>query len=168
MTTPASAPSDGRTRVDWVPTIADPAAPSAAILNGASTIQLAAYLTPDGYAPADDESVIADQRLSSTEDFERPGRVTSSLALTYIYRGQDGAAADNKAWTTLKKGTAGFIVVRRGKTHDTAYAAADVVTVYPVTCGVQMEAPPEANSIDRVSQKMFVTGTVRRQVAVVA
>lgn len=178
--TPASLPADGNLRVTWVPAIADPAAPSAAVLNGTSAVDLTCYLTPDGYAPATDQAVINDDRLCSTDTFEQPGRKTNTLDITYVFRGQDASAADNKAYTTMKENTGGFIVERWGKAYDAAYTngtaatttapavPADVVSVTPVKAGVQMELPPEANSILKVSQKMFVTGRKRRQVTVVA
>ena len=40
--------------------------------------------------------------------------------------------------------------------------------MYPVTCGIQRKQAPEANSSLKVAQKMFVTGPVERDVAVVA
>lgn len=168
MTTPASLPADGYLKVTWVPAIADPTNPSAAVLNGASSVDLTCYLTPDGFNPATDEAVINDDRLCSRDTFEQPGRRTNTLSLMYVARHQDGAATDNKAWTTLKQDSAGFIVERWGKAYDTAYAAGDIVNVTPVKAGVQVEQTPEANSTLKVAQKVFVTGPKRRQVAVVA
>ena len=40
--------------------------------------------------------------------------------------------------------------------------------MYPVTCGIQRKQAPEANAVLKVDQKMFVTGPVERDVAVVA
>lgn len=168
MTTPAptSVLADGNLKVTWVPAIADPGAPSAAVLNGASSIDLSSYLTADGFSPGGDEEAVTDDRLSSRQTFERPGRFSDTLELMYVYQAQ-GTPTDNKAFETLKHLTTGFVVTRWGKDFAGAYAAGDKVDVIPVQLGRQMKQPPEANSILKVSQGAFVTGTVRKDVAVV-
>jgi len=153
-----STPADGNVRIVWTPTIADTAAPTAVILNGAATIDLSCYLTADGFTPGLDESVITDGRLCETETFEQPGRSSRTLSLTYI-NNPNGALA-NDAYDTLIPGTPGFIVRREGKAYDATFAAADEVEVWPVKAGKRSKLPPEANSVLRVAQKMFVTGRV--------
>ena len=168
MTTPNSLPADGNLKVVWVPVIADTSAPSAAVLNGATSIDLSCYLTADGYAPGGDEQAITDDRLCSRQTFERPGRSSDSLELMYVYQAQVAAGTDNKAFDTLKHLTNGYIVTRWGKDYATAFIATDKVDVLPVQLGKQMKAAPEANSILKISQRSFVTGTMKRDVAVVA
>ena len=167
MTIPASLIADGMLRVDWVPAIANPDAPSLTELNGASAIEMTCYLTPDGYTPATDEAVVNDDRLCSRDSFERRGRRTNTLAVTYVYRPQEAAAADNKAFDTLKEGTLGYFIERWGADYEDAFAVGDVVNVVPVESGVQVESAPEANSTLRIAQKQFVRGPKSRQVAVV-
>lgn len=179
MTTPGSLPSDGNLKVTWVPAIANPAAPTAAELNASSTIDMTCYLTADGWSPGTDEAVITDDRLCSRQTFEKPGRYTDTLSTTYVFRGQGGSAADNRAFTTLKHLTKGFYVTRWGKAYEDAYTAdvaatttspaipADIVDVIPAQLGIQTKQPPEANSVDRLTQRVFVTGPVRRDVKVV-
>lgn len=162
MALPKSVPADGNLKVAWVPTIADTAAPTATELTGASTIDLSCYLTPDGFTPGGDEQVVADDRLCSTQSFEQPGRFTDTLDVIYVH----GDTDDNAAYETLKHHTSGYIVARWAKPYDAAFASADVVDVYPVTCGKQNKQPPEANSVLRCAQKLFVTGAVQRDVAV--
>jgi hypothetical protein len=128
------------------------------ILNGASTIDLSCYLTADGFTPGLDESVIADGRLCETETFEQPGRTARTLALQYI--DNTNTALANVAYTTLVPGTPGYIVVRRGDPYDGVFVALDKVEVWPVKAGKRSFLPPEANSVLRVAQKMFVTGRV--------
>jgi hypothetical protein len=161
-------PSDGNLKVTWVPAIANPGAPTVTELNGASTIDMTCYLTADGWSPGTDESVITDDRLCSTQTFEKPGRYTDTLSTTYVFRGQDtgNGVTDNKAFVALKKGTTGFYVTRWGKSYETAYIAGDIVDVIPVQLGIQSKQPPEANSVHRLTQRAFVTNSVRRDVAV--
>lgn len=168
MTTPASVLGDGNLRVAWVPALANPAAPTVAELTAASVVDLTYYLTSDGFAPGGDESPVVDKRLGDTQAYERAGRTSETLALTYVFRPQEPAAATNKAYSTLTHLTEGFIVERWGMDADTAFAAGQTVNTVPVQCGKQMEQPPEANSVLKIVQRMFVTGPKRRKVTVAA
>jgi hypothetical protein len=167
MTQPVSNTADGNLKVLWVTTIADTSAPTVTELTAGTVIDLSCYLTADGFTPGTDEQVINDDRLCSTQTFEQVGRFMDSLQIAYVYRAQDVAGTDNKAFHTLKRGTAGYVVTRWGQTHSDAVASTDVVDVYPATCGQQRKNPPEANSVLRITQKIFVTGAVQRDVAVV-
>lgn len=166
MAVPASVQADGNLKVTWVPAVADPAAPTATELNAAGAVDLSCYLTPDGYNPATDETTVTDDRLCSRQSFARPGRFSDTLSLTYVFRGQDAAGTDNKAFTTLKHLTEGFIVTRWGVDYEDAYAAADIVDVAPVQAGVQKKQPPEANSVQKIMQSMHIVGPVERDVEV--
>lgn len=157
-----STPADGNVRVQWVPTIADTEAPTAVELGAG--VDLSCYLTGDGWSPGLDEQVISDDRLCDTETFEQPGRSSRTTSVTYI--DNTNTADPNVAVTTLVPGTTGYIVVRSGKAFDAAFAAADEVDVWPVKCGKYSKLPPEANSVLRRSQKLFVTGRVQEDVAV--
>lgn len=161
-----STPADGNVKVVWVPTLADPTAPTVAELTAAGVVDVSCYLTADGWSPGMDEQVISDDRLCSVQTFEQPGRSSRTLSVKYIEN--PGSATDNKAYTTFTPGTSGFLVQRRGKPFDTAFAAADVVDVWPATTGKYDPQPPEANSVLKVAQKMFITGTVEQNVAVTA
>jgi hypothetical protein len=153
-----STPADGNVKIAFVPTLADPTAPTTAELTGVGVIDLSCYLTSDGWTPGLDEQVISDDRLCSVQTFEQPGRSSRTLAIKYVEN--PGSATDNKAFDTLAPGTQGYLVERRGKDKDTAFAAADVVNVWPGTAGQYDPQPPEANSVLKVAQKWFVTGTV--------
>lgn len=168
MTSPASVLADGNLRVTWVPAIANTSAPTVAELTAAGIVDLSYYLTSDGYTPGADEGAVVDSRLADDQDYRRPGRHSDTLNLMYVYRPQEPAAATNKAFTTLKHLTAGFVVSRWGMDADTAYAAGQIVDVLPVTCGKQKKQPPEANSVLKVQQETFVTSTMKRDVAVAA
>lgn len=153
-----STPADGNVKVAFVPTIANTSAPTVTELTGASAVDLSCYLTADGFTPGLDEAVISDDRLCDTETFEQPGRSSRTLQVTYI----DNSNTDevNDAYEALTPGSTGYVVVRRGKAYDNAFAADDKVDVWPVKCGQQNDMPPEANSVLKVTQKLFVTGRV--------
>lgn len=161
-----STPADGNVKVAFVPTLADTSAPTVAELTGAGVIDLSCYLTSDGWTPALDEQVITDDRLCSVQTFEQPGRSSRTLSIKYVEN--PGSATDNKAFDTLVPGTSGFLVERRGKSHDTAFTATDVVNVWPGTAGQYDPQPPEANSVLKTQQKWFVTGSVQMGKSVTA
>ena len=167
-TVPGSVLSDGAVRAVWVPALANVLAPTLAELNAASGVDLSCYLTPTGFAPSTEEAAVDDQRLCSREDFESPGRIKNGLELTYVYDPQNKTPAENRAYTVLKRLTRGFCVVRWGVPFENAFAANDLVDVYPTICGDQRKQPPEANSTLKVMQKMFIRATVRRDVPVAA
>jgi hypothetical protein len=166
MTLPASTPADGNLKALWVVTMADPENPTVAELTAGSVVDLSCYLT--GLTPSVDQAAVTDDRICSRQTFEQPGREKNGLEVMYVYRGQEPVSATNKAQTTLRSGTAGYIVSRWGLDFETAIAAGQIVDTYPVTCGVQDKKPGDANSILQINQKMFITGPVNRDVVVAA
>ncbi len=167
MSQPIANLADGFLKVLWVPALTSTTAPTATQLTAVGTVDLSCYLTADGFSPGTDEQSITDDRLCSTQTYEQPGRYSDSLEIMYVFRAQDPSAADNKAYSTLARGVAGFVVVRWGLDYSTAIIAAQRVDVMPATCGIQKKQPPEANSVLKISQKIFITGSVQRNVAVV-
>lgn len=165
---PTSIPADGSVKVLWVPTIADPTAPTVTELTDTTVVDLSCYLTDDGWQPNTDEQVSTDNRLCSRQTFERIGRFTDQLDIVYVYQGQDLAAADNEAFTTLLHRELGNIVSRWGADYEVPIAADDVVDVAPAECGVQKKQAPEANGRLRIMQKIFIRNTLHRDVTVVA
>ena len=168
VSVPGSVQGDGAIRIVWVPTLANVLAPKLTEVNAASAVDLSCYLTPTGYAATSEEASIDDSRLCSRETYESPGRETNGLELTYVYDPQNTVAAENKAYTTLKRLSKGFIVARWGVDFEDPFAAGDIVDVYPATCGQQRKQTPEQNSSLKVAQKMFNRAAVRRDVALVA
>lgn len=161
-----STSADGTVKIVFVPTLADPTAPTVTEVTGASAKDLSCYLTADGWTPGLDEQTVSDDRLCSTQTFEKPGRAARSLTIKYVENPTDDP--NNVAYVTLAPGTTGYLVQRRGVSVDTALATDDVVDVWPVQAGKYDPQPPEANSVLKVQQKMFVTGSVEQAVAVVA
>lgn len=165
---PTSIPADGSVKVLWVPTIANVQEPTLDELTDTTVVDLSCYLTDDGFAPAVDEQVSTDNRLCSRQTFERRGRYTYSLNLTYVYQGQNLTANDNKAFSTLRHGELGFIVVRWGADYEIPVEVDDLVEVWPAECGEQMKQAPEANGRLRLMQRIFIRNSVAKDVPVVA
>jgi len=163
---PTSVPADGSLKVLWVPEIADPSAPQVDELTAPTVVDLSCYLTDDGFQPATNEEVSTDPRLCSRQVYERVGRFTDSLTLTYVYQAQAPGAPDNLAFTTLRHRELGFVVTRWGTDYELPIEDGDIVDVYPAECGVQQKQPPEANGRLRVTQRIFVRGPVQRDVTV--
>lgn len=165
-----STPADGNVLVKLVPAIADTEAPKVATeLNAAGAVDISCYLTGGGYKPSLSEQVISDERLCTTQTFEQKGRSQRGLEVEYVDNtNSPDAVLYNKAKDTLVPGSKHFLVVRTGIPYDTALAAAQKVTVYPVTAGEYNDLPPEANSVLKTGQKLFVTGKVQISVAAAA
>lgn len=164
-----STPADGNVAVWLVPAIADTTAPKLTELEAAGAVDISCYLTSDGYTTSLDQQVISDERLCSTETFEQPGRVSRTLSVTYIDNtNSPNEATANKAKDTLVPGSVHYVVVRRGKAFDTALAVGDKITVTPVKAGQYDDVAPEANSVLKTTQKLFITERTQSDVAVVA
>jgi hypothetical protein len=167
MTQPASVPADGNLKVLFVATIADPENPTVAECTAGSVADLSCYLTATGFNPSTDEQTITDDRLCSRATFERPGRHTDSLEVTYVFN--PASPGDDVAYQTLAYLEQGFLVLRWGVPYETAIAAADTVDVYPIQCGIQKKQPPTANSVLMATQKLFIPSPgVQRDVTVAA
>lgn len=158
-----STPADGNSLVKLVPAIADTSAPKIATeLNAAGAVDISCYLTGGGYKPSLSEQVITDERLCTTQTYEQKGRSQRGLEVEYIDNtNSPNATTFNKAKDTLIPGSSHFLVVRTGMPSEAPLAAGQKVTVYPVTAGEYNDLPPEANSVLKTGQKLFVTGKVR-------
>lgn len=162
-------PADGNVLVKLVPAIADTSAPKLTELNVAGAIDISCYLTGGGYRPSLSEQVITDERLCTTQTYEQKGRSQRGLEVEYIDNtNSPDATLYNKAKDTLVPGSKHFLVVRTGLPYADALAIGQKVTVYPVTAGEYNDMPPEANSVLKTGQKLFVTGQVKIAVATVA
>ena len=168
MAVPTSVTSEGNVIVQFGPAIAATDAPKLTEASATGAVPLHCALTKDGLVLGGDQESGTDDRLCSRQSFEIPGSYTDTLDITYVYNPQATLPADNLAYTTLKQGVTGFVVVRWGTPHETALAVGDKVDVYPVTAGIQRKQAPEANATLKTSQKLFVTGPVQRDVALLA
>ncbi|MFF4417095.1 hypothetical protein ACFYY8_31630 [Streptosporangium sp. NPDC001559] len=148
--------TDGNTKATFVPVIASITAPTVAELTDPGIITLENTVTDDGLKVDFDEGTVAGNVLASTQDFESPGRSKAQIELTY-YR--DSTPSADRMWTVMTRGTAGYLVVRRGVTAATAYATSQIVEVYTVTCGERKPMAPERESYEKVTLKLFASGT---------
>lgn len=162
MPRPAAVAADGNIRAAFCTTLT-PGAPTATQLNNG--VDLSYYLTPDGLTPNFDEQEITDDRMADTQTFQQRGRVKKTLeTLRYVFN--PNSAPDNLAYSSMPKGTNGYVVLRYGISADTAFAAGQKVDVWPITCGERQKEPGEANSVLRIRQRVFVTNTVGEDVTV--
>lgn len=157
---PAGTPADGRGLVLFVPTIANPAAPTVAELSAGTVVPLTYSLVPDGFRHETTENTITSGRYTLKQVLDLPGTVTDSLEVQYV--------VNSPAEETLEEGVTGFIVHRLGVPNETEPAAAQKVDVLPVRAGVQRRVAPTANTELQKVQRLFITGTVQRDVAIAA
>lgn len=147
---------DGYTKVTWVAAIADIAAPKAATeLAAVGSVDLQGYITPDGLNLGNSEATIDASVLSSIAEFEKPGRYKITMDFTMQ---RDGTPASDLAWTTLVRGTNGFIVIRRSGLESVAYTVADIVEVYTVTVGKRLMQKPAKNSLATFICHLYASG----------
>lgn len=153
--------SDGKTRVSWVPTIANIAAPTTTELNAGMLLQ--STLTADGLMGLNPETADVDtSSLASTFNTAVNGR-TSFSNVGLRLKKQSGT---DTVFTTLVRDTAGYLVVRRSVTESTAWTTAQGVEVYPALCGEVSRMNPEPNTVERYEVPLKVTSTPNLRAAV--
>ncbi len=153
--------ADGRTRVSWVPTIANIAAPTTTELNAGLLLQ--SLLTADGLAGFQPETAKVDtSSLASTFNTARNGRTSFDSPMLTLKKQDTG----DTAYTTLIRDAVGYIVVRTSLTESTAYASTQAVRVYPVQCGEVQHVDVEENSLERYQVPLTITSTPNLRAAV--
>lgn len=137
---------DGMTRVAFVPTIANIAAPTTAELNAGTLLQ--STLVPTGLEGFENTTADVDNTsLASTFDTKLPGRQSFS-GTGLVLKKQDGT--DTVFNLLSVPNTNGYIVIRDGVTESTAWAASQKVEVHPIrTATHSMIGRGEANSVLR-------------------
>lgn len=148
----ADIPVDGNTRVAFVGSIANQAAPTTTELNAG--ILLHSIITSDGLVGFEPKTSDVDNTaLDSTFDTVTIGRDKYDGTMLR-FKKQSGT--DN-AFATLTRNTSGYIVVRRDISAATAWATGQVVEVYPVTCGQRRRLQPEGNTLTRWESDTKIT-----------
>lgn len=138
--------ADGMTRVAFVPTIASIASPTTTELNAVGSVLLQSYITADGLMGFEATTAEVDTTsLASTFDTKTIGRDSFSGTGLRLKKQTSG----DTAYTTLVRGTTGYIVIRRDVAETTAWASSQSVEVYPITVGQSKFLAPEPNSIRR-------------------
>lgn len=146
--------ADGNTRVAWVAAIASQNAPTTTELNAGILLQ--STITADGLMGFEPETAeVETTSLASTFDTKNLGRDSFSGTGLRLKK-QSGT---DTAWTTLVRGTTGYIVVRRYMDNATAWAVSQAVNVYPIICGQRRELAPTANSVSKWEVDTKITST---------
>lgn len=159
-----SSQSDRRRRVAFIPRAGNETGdPRSVTLIKSAGKPLTYSFTPDGFAATGTQAKVEDKRYSLPDDLGRPGRVTDELRVKYV-ASSDEASADQ----ILKQDVEGWFVERKGKDRDIDWAEDDIVNIWEVICGIQLDDAPTENGVDTVSQGMFLTAPVQRRVALVA
>jgi hypothetical protein len=153
--------SDGLTKVSWVTTISNTAAPTAAELNAG--VSLEGFLTPDGYGMSTSTDAVDASSLASTQDAEIPGRRKDSGSLTFKNQGESAAP-----WTTFASRPSGYLAVRYGVSvaGTPTFAASQKVHIIPATAGDRQPMASAKNEVLKFQVPIFVTGTVQASVSV--
>lgn len=150
----ADSNTDGRTKIWSVPSITNIAAPTTTELNAGTALE--SYLTPDGLLGFEpDTEAVDNSKMNSTYKTETPGRTAfSGTGLRFVKQ-----TGTDTIYNTMVKDYATHIVIRRDSTSSTAWAAADKVEVYPVTCGETKNLNPAPNEVHKYETPLFVTST---------
>jgi hypothetical protein len=137
--------ADGNTRVAWVPSIANIAAPTTTELNAGTLLQ--SVMTQDGLIGF--EPTTADVDTASLNSiFNTVGNGRDSFNSPTL-RLKKQSSADT-AYTTLgTKGTTGYVVIRRSVLETTAWTSTQAVEVYPALTGRRKRLAPEANAVEK-------------------
>lgn len=144
--------TDGKTKVSFVPTITNIAAPTAAQLNAGQSLE--SLITSDGLGTELSADAVDTTSLASTFGSELPGRTGFSGELTFKDQGRDQVP-----WSTFAGKPDGFLVIRRGVDVTTAWAASQKVEVYPVNIGIRRPIAPAANEVAKFAVGVYMTGT---------
>jgi hypothetical protein len=166
MTSPSQdMQATGRVKVVFVPSIADITGPTVAELTATGSVDLSCFIKSDGRTHSISQATIDAGKLCDTVNYQLPGSVTHTWTLTYARK---QVTADDKAYATLKANTAGYLVERFGSAATAAFVAADVVNVYTVTCGEQVEKADKDDIVWVDAQNLFVSGATERDAVVAA
>lgn len=163
-----STPADGMLKVVVLTTVANIDAITVTEANAVTGKDLSCYLTADGLNISVEEAAIVDERLCSRQVFEKRGRKTHGLELTYIDNTNSEDSTENDAADTLEEGTQHVVLVRRGKAFEDPFVAGDIYNAYPIEAGIQRPVPLEANSVIKTVQKLFISSDVGWKKALVA
>ena len=163
VTKPGSVANDGNLVVLFVPTagVVNKLAPTITELAAATVKDITYALTASGWNPSRSQDTVTDDRLTSPDVYEQPGRSTNQLSIQYV-----AGAADDTASATLAQGTVGSFYVRYAAPYTADFAVDDEWEVWPVVMGVPVWDAPTANGKWRKTQKPVVTGPVEIATAV--
>lgn len=147
-------PVDGMTRVVWMPNCGNVAGPTVAELTAG--MLLTYRLTSDGLIGFDPTTAKIDAAsLGDTFDLVDTG--TDSFGDNGFRLKRQKPLNTDIVYTTLIKGLAGFVGIRRDVDRDTAWIAGQLLEVYPAKCGRRKRLMPERNTMTRYEVPIFIT-----------
>ena len=145
------ATSDGFTKVSWVTTISNTAAPTTTELNNG--VALDGYVIPDGLDMGWEDSTYNTSVLNTTYETEAVGRVKLAPKVTML-----SDLKSDTAWTTFASNPSGYLVVRRGVANATAYTSGQKLEVVPCQARVRKPAATAMNEATKMTVDFVVTG----------
>jgi hypothetical protein len=155
--------ADGKTRVYWVPTIANINAPTTTELNAGIALQ--STMTADGLAGFNPTTADVDtSALDSTFTTNVNGRTSFGNTLLRLKR-QTPVGSDT-IYTTLVRDTAGFLAVRRSVVSTTAWTSTQPCQIYPALCETVSHLDPAPNTIERYEVGLKITSSPQLYAAV--
>ncbi|RFA15834.1 hypothetical protein B7R22_05350 [Subtercola boreus] len=163
-TVPLGKVSNGQALVLFVPTIANPAAPTIAELTAGTVKKITYSATGDGYKHTRAITKVRANRFTLAQEIQYDGTVVDDVTITYAYTNTAGDVVR----LALTKGVSGFLVERWAVDNSVAIAAAQIVHVIPITAS---ESIPDAPVKDQELTRTLVcnvSGTVLMDVAVAA
>lgn len=143
---------DGKERWDWVPAIANIAAPTTTELNAG--VRISQWMTKDGasgFGP--DTAGVPTTSIESTFGTTVNGMRSFSNPRVRLKK-QSGT---DTAYTTLVPDATGFLVRRKSLAAATAYASSQPVQVFPVQCGERSWLDMDDNMPERYDVPMQIT-----------
>lgn len=145
--------ADAKTRVAWVTTISNKAAPTTTELNAG--IDLSMLVTADGLTGFKADTARVDTTaVGSDFDTERTGRASFGGATMVRLKKQD---TGDSAYTTMVRRATGYIVIRKSVARTTAWTAGQAVQVFPAECGETGWVDFEPNSLERYEVPIALT-----------
>lgn len=152
---------DGKERWDWVPAIANIAAPTTTELNAG--IRISQWMTKDGatgFAP--DTADAPTSSIESTFDTNVNGRRSFNNP-RLRFKKQDGS---DTAYTTLIPDAVGYVTRRKSLAAATAFASTQPLQVFPVMCGEAAWLDQDDNMPERFDVPMKITAQPNLRAAV--
>lgn len=151
----------------------DPDAPSLAILNGSSSLDVTNMFYESSATPTSSTNMArAPKRVGDGESYEFVGESQSTIGeVRYSFDPQAAALSDGKKlFEFLPPGTTGHVVYRLGIDRDDDLATAQFVTSYPFEGGPQnetVEGDAEGAEV-AIAQTLAQTGPKSMNKAIVA
>ncbi|SJM61391.1 hypothetical protein [Gulosibacter sp. 10] len=147
--------------------VEDPTQVSAALLNGATALDVTYDITPDGWNHTPQNETSEGRRLTSPFTIQREGRQTDTLEVTYVWN-PELPEGDTSLDRFLTVGERYIFFTRWGIDHDQDFAAGDIVDLFPVKCGRKRKNQPAEGEDHTKTVTLSTAGLVREDVALVA